>query len=344
MALLSWKTKRRYLLRLQRLAARRYAGLGTILAFHRIAAGVSRKWMANEHVENTGDYLDQAVRYLKREGYEFVPIADVPVRLAARANAKRPRFAVVTLDDGYIDTYSVAYPILRGHGVPFTVYITTHFVDRQAPIWWYLLEEHLQAVTELDVEFRGETQRFRPRSPDEKRAAFVAIEKMFLSCSGAESADLATRLFGDRAVRESCDRLMMTWDQVVELHRSGLVTIGAHTCRHLVLACLDAEEARAEIRGSRQELEKRLGAPIQHFAFPYGGQGKVGAREVRLARECGLLTAVTTRQSNLFAEHIDHLHALPRTYPLSSDFSDFPLVVSGTAAAWRYRGRRLVTI
>ena len=344
MTLLSWDTKKRYLQWLHGLVRRRFAGVGTLLAFHRIVAESDRTWKSNQHIENTGEFLDESVRYLKREGYEFICLAEVPARLRAASDARQPRFVVVTFDDGYLDTYSTAYPILRSHGVPFTVYVTTHFVDRTAPIWWYLLEDQLETAVDLDVELRGARRRFRTRSPEEKRAAFVAIEAMFLSCNGSESANLARQLFGDRAIRESCDRLMMTWGQVAELHGSGSVTIAAHTCRHLALGVLSADEARAEILVSRQELESRLGVPIEHLAFPFGSRGLAGPREARLARECGFATAATTRQANLFSDHLDHLHALPRIFPLSSNPADFPLVASGTAAAWRYRGRRLITM
>ncbi len=344
MTLLSWKIKRRYLRWIHRLTGDRFTGVGTLLAFHRITAEVERTWAANQHIESTPEFLEEAVCYLEREGFEFIPLAEVPARLRAATKPRQPRFASVTFDDGYRDTFATAYPILQRHRLPFTVYVTTHFIDRTAPIWWYLLEDRLATATELEVEHRGQRRRFRARTAEEKRAAFVALEAIFLSCSGAESAELARQLFGERSIEESCDRLMMTWDQVLELHRSGSVTIAAHTCRHLALGRLSPAEARAEILESRQELEARLRAPIHHLAFPFGSRGLAGPREARLARECGFATAASTRQANLFPQHLDHLHALPRVFPMSSAAADFPLVVSGAASAWRYRGRRVVTM
>src|SRR5436190_8457723 len=60
----------------------------------------------------------------------------------------------------------------------------------------------------------------------------------------------------------------MTWDQVRTLQRIGF-EIGAHTRTHIDLGRV-AAEARAEIFGSRVELEDRLSARVDLFAFPYG--------------------------------------------------------------------------
>jgi hypothetical protein len=46
----------------------------------------------------------------------------------------------ITFDDGYAGNLHVAYPVLRHHAVPFTVYVTTGFMDREVRVWWYGLE------------------------------------------------------------------------------------------------------------------------------------------------------------------------------------------------------------
>lgn len=63
----------------------------------------------------------------------------------------------------------------------------------------------------------------------------------------------------------------MTWDQVRSLHRRGF-DIGAHTQTHADLGQLSGTDAREEIVGSKVELENQLDAPVELFAYPYGGR------------------------------------------------------------------------
>jgi glycosyltransferase involved in cell wall biosynthesis/peptidoglycan/xylan/chitin deacetylase (PgdA/CDA1 family) len=81
-------------------------------------------------------------------------------------------------------------------------------------------------------------------------------------------------------------RRLLTWSQAEELRRDG-VEFGAHTRSHAPLPGLDGEAARAEVEGSRDDLEERLG-PIRHFAYPYG---KVDAAAERAVERAGFLSA-----------------------------------------------------
>jgi peptidoglycan/xylan/chitin deacetylase (PgdA/CDA1 family) len=62
----------------------------------------------------------------------------------------------------------------------------------------------------------------------------------------------------------------MTWDEVRSLHRRGF-EIGAHTRTHVDLGRVGALEAQDEIVGAQREIEQRIAAPVESFAYPYGG-------------------------------------------------------------------------
>ena len=104
----------------------------------------------------------------------------------------------------------------------------------------------------------------------------------------------------------------MDWQELAELARDPLVTIGAHTVNHLMLRKASAELARAEMRNGAATIEARLGVAPEHISFPVGDPSSAGPREFALAAELGFKTAVTTRPGVLFPEHRDHLTALPR--------------------------------
>ncbi|MBC7876526.1 MAG: polysaccharide deacetylase family protein [Anaerolineales bacterium] len=62
---------------------------------------------------------------------------------------------------------------------------------------------------------------------------------------------------------------ILTWEETQILIKNGF-TIGSHTLNHPRLTLLDEQQARAEIRGSKELMEDNLGQTIDVFSYPYG--------------------------------------------------------------------------
>ena len=62
----------------------------------------------------------------------------------------------------------------------------------------------------------------------------------------------------------------LTWDMVNEMLESGLMTLGAHTHRHVDLRGHGPTRIAAELNRSNQLIEKRTGVHPRHFAYPWG--------------------------------------------------------------------------
>jgi peptidoglycan/xylan/chitin deacetylase (PgdA/CDA1 family) len=88
-----------------------------------------------------------------------------------------------------------------------------------------------------------------------------------------------------------CGDAYLSWDQVLMLDHSGLITIADHTFDHFNLASLSDDQQRREIIGSKRDLEQHLGHPVRHFAYPYGAYNETS---IALMKEAGFVTAVTT--------------------------------------------------
>ena len=78
----------------------------------------------------------------------------------------------------------------------------------------------------------------------------------------------------------------MTWDQVRSLRRRGF-EIGAHTQTHVDLGSITTDEARREVEGARYDLERRLGAPVTSFAYPYGRRANLTDANREVVRAAG---------------------------------------------------------
>lgn len=88
-------------------------------------------------------------------------------------------------------------------------------------------------------------------------------------------------------------RPKMTWDQLKELDREGLVTVCSQTRTHPAdLRRLSAASLAEEMSGSKAALERQLGHPARYIAYP---NGKFDTRVARAAQKAGYVMAFTER-------------------------------------------------
>ena len=144
-------------------------------------------------------------------------------------------------------------------------------------------------------------------------------------------------------VDEMCRSIMMSWDEIRALAQDDLVTIGAHSVDHPILARLQEARMRDELVRGRATVERVLGRPCRHLAYPYGYGRTVGPREFAVAWDVGFVSAVLGRGGPVMARHQDCPTALPRI-PVEGDMQDLrclDMLLSGLPFAVREITRRL---
>lgn len=263
-----------------------FGGLGAILMLHTIAEPPGRPrvgWC--DDIETPLDRLRELLALARRRRYEIVSL-DVLCDRIARGESARRCF-VITFDDGYADVYTRAYPLLRGEGVPFTVYVTTGFLDGTYVPWWYVAERHLAAASSIHLRAGERRLDIAAPSQADRQRAFAWVDEILGPAAPAEVRPLAEALFGERVVAEAVAEMALTWDQTRELSRDPLVTIGAHTVNHRNLLTLPEPDARWELAESKRLLEERLGRPVQHFAYPFGSPPQAGPASSPWRRRSG---------------------------------------------------------
>jgi peptidoglycan/xylan/chitin deacetylase (PgdA/CDA1 family) len=310
---------------------RRFPCLGAIVMLHRVLPHRPGAFL-NRRLQISPAHLEKMVSFLKQRRYRFVGLDQARDILRGGVQRHRP-FVVFTFDDGYRDNYTHAYPLLRRHGVPFTVYVTTAFPERQARLWWYALEHWLMENQRVSFEHNRRHYRFQTGSRRQKWRAFVEIGNLMNGLEWTDSPG-AHSLAGRIALylgRLDLDDLCLSWNELREMARDPLVTIGAHTTNHPKLASLEGSIAKQEMLDSKALLEKKLDKQIKNFAYPFGSCREAGAREFRLAADCGFETAVTTRRGLLYQAHGRHLWAMPRIQVQGDreDLNHFDLMLSG---------------
>ena len=287
-------------------------GAGVIFTLHHVRSPRPSLFDPNAILEVTPEFLDMVLHRVRGAGVELVSLDEARRRLAEGAGERR--FACFTLDDGYRDNLEHALPVFRRHDCPFTVFATTSFLDGEGELWWRALEEIVANSERVALEIEGETRAYATATPADKDFAFEQLYAWLRAASEPAQRQAVRDLCAATGfdMRRQCRELVMTWDELRQLAADPLATIGAHTVRHYELSKLGRDEALAEMTGGADRLAAELGVRPRQFSYPYGSPASAGAREFALAHEAGFDLAVTTRPGVLYAEHRDHLTALPR--------------------------------
>ena len=262
-----------------------FGGVGAILTLHHVRPPRPDRFQPNRLLEVTPRFLTGVVKDIRRSGRDIVSLDEMHRRLTEGDFARR--FVCLTFDDGYRDTMQWAYPILKEAAAPFAVYVPTSFPDRLGELWWLVLEAVIARNNRVGLVIDGRDRMFECGGVAEKRALY---DELYWWLRGQPSeAEMHTIVrslaaFYHVDVAAFCDDLCMTWPELAGLAADPLVTIGAHTVNHPMLAKLPKETARAEMELSASVIEAALAVRPQHLSYPVWRPGLGRRARVRTRR------------------------------------------------------------
>jgi peptidoglycan/xylan/chitin deacetylase (PgdA/CDA1 family) len=164
-----------------------------------------------------------------------------------------------------------------------------------------------------------------------KRFNLTATLYITTSCIGGTSRWLLSDGEGKRP--------MLTWDQMDEINRSGLVEIGSHSRSHPQLDVIPIAQANEEILSSKKDLEERLGIRVNSFAYPHGYHNQ---KVKNIVKQGGYLSACAVK--NAMSTTGDDPFALARMFVLSGmRMEAFEKLLSGQSLPVVTPGERLQT-
>ena len=246
------------------------AGTGAILTFHEIQDDPSEELWTGCRTA----FLVKCIGWLRRTGWEIVTLSEAVERL--QRNVRIPRFVVLTFDDGYRDNISGALPVLRREQAPFTIYVPTGAISRELFAWWLGLRELFR--TNEKVEIAAMNISFSCTDLSSKMWG-LAFASRWVHENYNRTPDLRDTFSAyGVSVEALCDRYFMNEDELLELAREPLASIGAHTVTHPALSILDAADVSREMVDNRNFLQARLGIEVVDLAYPFGNPRACGLR------------------------------------------------------------------
>ncbi len=284
-----------------------------IITLHRICDKLPLTFDANLGLYTSTETLINFILYAKKLDKKFISLN----QYIKKSNKKD--YITITFDDGYLDNYELAYPILKDFNIPFTIFITTDFIVNNNFPWWFLLEDFLVKKSLNNKKISKKyLELFTIISKNHRlNREFLNIRKRILHNKfDIKILDTYKKFTSKRLGK----RIFMNWEELEFINNDYLFTLGCHTVSHKRLSNCSFKESNYEINRSKYILEKRLKIKIKHFAYPYGGFWDFGRKEIKILRLNNFETGLSTISNN-FINKNDNKFIISRV-PLSEEFQN----------------------
>lgn len=118
----------------------------TILTYHDFTAGEGDSYKIN--ITN----FENQMNYLAAHHYSVISLSEL---LKGLRNGQLPaKTIVITIDDGFKSTYTLAYPILKKYNFPATLFLYTNFIERNS---YSLTWKEIKEMTKNNIEIGSHT-------------------------------------------------------------------------------------------------------------------------------------------------------------------------------------------
>lgn len=256
--------------------------------------------------------LEEMIALVAARNLEVVTLAEMRRRLVEGELAER--FVCFTFDGAYRSILGSVLPLFEKHAMPFAVYAGSDFLDTGVVPWWMALEALFHGTERLSLEIAGQALELRCRSPQDRLDSYARVHQLLTRLESREQSDFVRRLCERYGVnlKSLAKREMLSGDELKRLAAHKLVTVGSNAGGLHGLSELGFDGAREAIATSLATLEAATGQRPRDLSFPGAHAGGVSMRDVNIAREFGLETAVTGVEGALWPEHARELLVLPR--------------------------------
>ena len=201
------------------------------------------------------------------------------------------RACAISFDDGWLDNYQFAFPLLKQYQLPATIFLVSDMVATKRNFWPERLAELLRVTATRHSElWDAPAYRWlRELSTDYEfgnlppnREQLFAI---FNQSKRQSDDELHARIDAMQRSSESLptpNEAVVNWNQVAEMADSGLVDFGSHTCDHIRLTDnISEQEAMHQIVASKAKIAEATNKEVELFCYPNGDFNEIALNIVR---------------------------------------------------------------
>lgn len=288
--------------------------------YHRVLPEGSTKNRIQPGMYVQNDTFEQHLIFLKNI-FEIVSLEQLMKDVGCSWRGSKPLCAL-TFDDGWLDFFSHAFPVLKTHQVPATVFLPTNYIGTDKWFWTDRLGHILHNKSLKSEQMNSFT--YHPLTLNILKSSGTIgsrLEKaiaLLKEYKYEEIYNILSELEECLTEKpEQVGRAFLNWMEVHKMAESGLVYFGSHTANHHILDTLPDDEIREELYKSRDFLlnQKVVSPEFIPFCYP---NGNFDHNIAMLVKDAGYSLAVSTNSGWIGKK--DDLFALKRI-PVHDDIT-----------------------
>jgi len=212
----------------------------------------------------------------------------------------------ITFDDGWLDNYEFALPILQQEQIPATLFAVSDMVGTSQTFWPNRIQELLKQPESnlMTIPWLEELVGENPVNKELSASVIYSLKHR----SDTELIKLIDQAERKLGILSNYSPALVDLNQLREMSDSGLMEIGSHTCQHIRLVeGLGNKTYHHEIYNSKKRLEEILDKPVNLFCYPNGDHCDKAVSEVSKHYD-----AAVTTQKGINREKNCQLYTLSR--------------------------------
>ncbi|MDD4973347.1 MAG: polysaccharide deacetylase family protein [Bacteriovorax sp.] len=254
-----------------------------ILNYHRLSDPNKKNIFDDGVFGPEGKRFELEMEWLKKETY-IISEEELVDILYKKKKVDRV-CSMVTFDDGYIDNYEIAYPILKKLSIPAIYFIPTKHIMERTLGWWDITAYLVKNTKLSSAHFRESDLDLSNKKKVISELIFE-LKQMEPSRIDGYLNELSLSLDVPIPSIDIQGKELMSWEQIKEVGQNG-ITIGSHTHEHVILSKQSLGDLRFQIKKSKDILEEKLRTTIRSIAYPVGGHDHFDVETKQVSQDLG---------------------------------------------------------
>lgn len=260
----------------------------------------------------TGSRFEDHLIFLKNIG-AFISASDLDEQMSVTGDGLK---FLVTFDDGFVNHFRIALPILKRHDIPALFFISTENKKSGDPFWFDIIITPIQylRLKALDLRHLGLNHYHFPVENGPRRWETVQLLLSDIKSLGNSRTPAVQNIlkymddrFGDKSQAFLENMRPINRHEISLMMGSGLCHFGSHAHSHDILTYLRESEIRDNFNRSKSILEELTGLNIAHVSYPNGNTNRMVET---LGMECGFEYGYST-QAGFFSSSTNRMR-IPR--------------------------------